>query len=279
MIPKVIHYCWFGGKPLSEQAIKCIDSWKKYCDEYEIIEWNESNFDIHCNQYVEEAYAQGKWAFVSDYARLFIVYNEGGFYFDTDVELIKCIDELRTYEAFFAQEASGMVNTGLGFAAEKGNFIVKLMLDEYEKIKFVLNSGHLDLLPCPIRNTKTLFELGYQKNRKMQYVMNVPIFSSDFFCPYDYIKEKTLITDNTYSIHHYEGSWDYPPQVREKYKIFYCLLGHHIGHFICEVGELMKNDGFMKTVRFVQYRIMNKIKKVWLSNEKKVYRKNRYGAD
>lgn len=268
MIPKVIHYCWFGENQLSEKTLKCIESWRRYCKDYEIIQWNENNFDIHCNHYVEEAYKHKKWAFVSDYVRLYIVYNEGGIYFDTDVELIKDIDDLRNLEAFFAQETNGMVNTGLGFGAEKGNRIVKLMMDEYEKALFVSAYGELDLLPCPIRNTKALFELGYQKNGKTQTVMNAKIYAADFFCPYDYIRNKLSITCNTYTIHHYIGSWDYSAEIKNKYKIFYLCFGHHIGHFICEAGEKIRNEGLVNAAGFIRYRIRDKLKKVWLSNGK-----------
>lgn len=279
MIPKVIHYCWFGENNLSKTALKCIDSWKKYCEGYEIIEWNENNFDVHCNQYVEEAYNQKKWAFVSDYARLFIIYNEGGIYFDTDVELIKNIDNLRMSNAFFAQEIDGMVNTGLGFGAEKGNHIVKLMMNEYEKAIFVSDEGELDLLPCPVRNTNILFKLGYKKSGKTQTVMNAKIYAADFFCPYDYMKNKLDITYNTYSIHHYEGSWDYSIEIRDKYRMFYRCFGHHVGHFICEIGEKNRNEGIAKTIKFIQYRVKSKVKKVWLSNEKIRYRKKCYRTD
>ena len=104
MIPKIIHYCWFGGNPLPELAIKCIESWKKYLPDYEIKEWNESNFDINCCAYVREAYEAKKWAFVSDYARFWILYQHGGLYFDTDVELIKSIDDLIVKGAFMGCE-------------------------------------------------------------------------------------------------------------------------------------------------------------------------------
>ncbi|MCM1122142.1 MAG: glycosyl transferase [Eubacterium sp.] len=279
MIPKVIHYCWFGGNQLPESVLKCIDSWKKLCAGYEIVEWNENNFDIRCNQYVEEAYNKKKWAFVSDYARLSIIYNEGGIYFDTDVELIKNIDDLRSSTAFFAQEVGGMIATGLGFGAEKENRIIKLMMDEYEEATFISDEGELDLLPCPLRNTKVLFELGYRKNGKTQIVMNAKIYAPDFFCPYDYVRNKLNITENTYSIHHYDGSWDYSSEIQNNYKVFYRCFGHHIGHFICEIGEKVKNEGASKAVRFIQYRVKSKIKKAWLSNEKINYKTKRHRTD
>ena len=116
-IPKIIHYCWFGGKPLPNTAIKCIRSWKKHCPDYEIHCWNEKNFDINVCPYVKEAYEEKAWAFVSDYARLWIIYNYGGIYLDTDVELLKNIDNLLKYDVFMGFENKQYVNTGVGFWA------------------------------------------------------------------------------------------------------------------------------------------------------------------
>ena len=124
MIPKVIHYCWFGGNELPELAMKCIDSWKKFCPDYEIKQWNEKNYDLDSSRYIKEAYKNKKWAFVSDYARLDIIYNNGGIYLDTDVELIGKLDEFLDEKCFLAAEREEYVNTGLGFGAEKGNVVI-----------------------------------------------------------------------------------------------------------------------------------------------------------
>jgi len=155
-IPKVIHYCWFGGNEKSKLIKKCIDSWKKYCPDYEIKEWNESNFDIEINNYVKEAYEAKKWAFVSDYARLWIVYNYGGIYLDTDVELIKSLDNLLNYKAYFGSEDGKLINTGLGFGAIKDNEFVKKIKDDYEYIHFIKDDGTYDITPCPKRNTDSI---------------------------------------------------------------------------------------------------------------------------
>ena len=131
MIPKIIHYCWFGRNPKPELAVKCIKSWKKRCPDYEIIEWNEDNFDISsCPLYVRQAYEAKKWAFVSDYVRLKVVYDEGGVYLDTDVELKKGLDALLAYDAYFGFEDGTHVNTGLGFGAVKGAPILKEMMQD-----------------------------------------------------------------------------------------------------------------------------------------------------
>lgn len=140
-IPKKIHYCWFGRNPLPESAKKCIESWKKYCPAYEIIEWNEDNFDLTENRYAREAYEQKKWAFVSDYARLKIVYEQGGIYMDVDVELIKPLDELTELDGYmgFEKEIDGQmwIATGLGFGARAGHPIVGALLKDYEDIPFI----------------------------------------------------------------------------------------------------------------------------------------------
>lgn len=136
MIPKVIHYCWFGKNPKSDLINRCIESWRKYCPEYQIIEWNENNFDVTCNAYVKAAYEDKKWAFVSDYARLYVVYHWGGVYLDTDVLLHRTIDELLVHPCWLASDDVRYIATGLGFGAEKGKWLIKAMMDAYEQYQY-----------------------------------------------------------------------------------------------------------------------------------------------
>ena len=206
-IPKVIHYCWFGNGKIPKITEKCIKSWKKYCPDYEIICWTEENFDININRYMKEAYEAKKWAFVSDYARLKILYNEGGIYLDTDVELIKPIDELIKNEGFMGFDEKGIVATGLGFACEKGNELIGEFLKDYENIGFIKNSGEYDLTPCPDRNTDTLKRLGMDVNNHNQIFMGIRFLPREYLCPVDYNTGQKKITKNTYSIHHYCASW------------------------------------------------------------------------
>ena len=131
MIPKKIHYCWFGRGEKPALAKKCIASWKKYCPDYEIIEWNEDNFDINYNAYTKYCYENKKWAFLSDYVRLLVVYEHGGIYYDTDVEALKSFDDLLTYKAYFGFENEEHINTGIGFGAEKEHTVLKSMLEMY----------------------------------------------------------------------------------------------------------------------------------------------------
>lgn len=203
MIPKKIHYCWFGRGEKTKLAKKCLASWRKYCPDYEIIEWNEDNFDINTNAYTKMCYDQKKYAFLSDYLRLVIIDKYGGIYFDTDVELVRNFDTLLGCEAFFGFENEKNVATGLGFGAESGNEIVKRMLAEYD----VLLDGKHGTVGCPILNTNALLKLGLQQNGELQKIKGAVVFPIDYFNPYDDPTGRLRKTTNTYSIHWYAKSW------------------------------------------------------------------------
>ena len=196
-IPKVIHYCWFGKGEMPKLAKKCIKSWEKYCPDYEIICHSEDNFDLTQNRYMYEAYQAGKWAFVSDVARLKIIYDNGGIYLDTDVEIIKPIDALLKNEAFMGFDEKGIVATGLGFGAEKGNKIIGEFLRDYDDIPFVLEDGKYDLTPCPDRNTQALKRLGMDVSVTNQTFMGTRFLPDEYLCPMDYYTGKKTITKNT----------------------------------------------------------------------------------
>ena len=206
-IPKVIHYCWFGRGNMPKLAEKCIASWKKYCPDYQIVCWNEDNFDVSQNRYAKEAYDAGKWAFVSDYARLKVLYEEGGIYLDVDVEVIKSFDALLEENGFMGFDDQGIIATGLGFACEKGNALVGALLSDYDDISFVKADGTYDLTPCPDRNTVTLRRLGMDLVNKDQVFMGIHMLPEEYLCPMKYYTGKKIITKNTYSIHHYCASW------------------------------------------------------------------------
>ena len=234
MIPKKIHYCWFGGNPLNEMGEKCLASWKKFFPDYEIIEWNESNFDVHCCKYVEEAYEAKKWAFVSDYARFKILYEQGGVYFDTDVEVIKSFEDILTAGSFLGCENSIIdeksklaVAPGLGLAVEAGNQFVKDMLDEYHQSSFVKEDGSLDLYTIVERTTDYLEKHGLEQINEIQTVAGMTIYPVDYFCPIDIKTNKLIITDNTRSIHFYAGSWvdDYSKVRGKIYRFINRCLG------------------------------------------------------
>ena len=207
-ISKKIHYCWFGNNKKNKLIKKCINSWKKYCSDYEIIEWNEKNFNVNINKYTQQAYETKKWAFVSDYARLWIVYNFGGIYLDTDVELVKPLDNLLKYDAFFASEKDNSINTGLGFGAKKGNNLVKTIMDSYENIDFMIKDKQ-DLTPCPIRNTKSIENFYNIKVENLlgKKINNVYFLTKEFFSPYNSSTGEMNKTKNTFGIHWYQASW------------------------------------------------------------------------
>lgn len=221
MIPKKIHYCWFGGNPLPEEAQMCIDSWKKYCHGYEIIEWNERNYDICKCEYIKEAAAMGKWAFVSDYARFDILFQYGGLYFDTDVELISNIDDLAEKGPFTGiEDASGYsgnliykVNPGLCLAAEPGMKVFSDILCYYNSEHFILQNGEINKKTVLDYTTEVLVKYGYLPQNCMQQIGGLNIYPADFFCPMNYITGEILITPNTRSIHHYNMSWKSPYEV------------------------------------------------------------------
>lgn len=203
MIPKKIHYCWFGGNEKSRLAKKCIASWKKYCPDYEIIEWNEGNFDIFLNSYTKMCYEQKKYAFLSDYIRLLLIERHGGIYFDTDVEVLKTFDPLLKGQAFFGFEDDRHINTGIGFGAEKGSRIISQMLAEYD----MLLDGCHGTVGCPILNTKALERIGLTLNGKRQHLDGADIYPADYFNPYDDPTGRLNKTENTYSIHWFAKSW------------------------------------------------------------------------
>jgi len=214
MIPKTIHYCWFGRNPLPDDAVRCIESWKKFLPDYEIKEWNEDNFDVSICPYVKEAYNAKKYAFVSDYARFWVLYNYGGLYFDTDVEVIRPMEHIIAKGPFMAIEKSiatenpdsGVqlgVAPGLGLAAEPRSEILKHLIDKYNKIDF---NPDKDGTIVGI-TTRLLVEHGLQNRNEIQKVGEFTIYPADYFCPMDHTTGLTTVTERTVAIHHYTASW------------------------------------------------------------------------
>ena len=226
MIPKIIHYCWFGRGPLPELAQKCIASWKKYLPDYEIKEWNEDNFDVNIIPYTAEAYQAKKYAFVSDYARFWILYRYGGIYFDTDVEVIRPIDDIVKRGNFMgfetdpkpqlktdASEASvapglGLgVNPGLGLGVNPGLGLVKKMLDYYEGKHFVHEAVMRNQITVVHIATQVLRENGLKNVAGIQEVAGCFIYPSEYFCPINVTTGRIHVEKNTRTIHHYAGTW------------------------------------------------------------------------
>ena len=205
-IPKIIHYCWFGNKPLSDDAKKCIESWKKYCPDYEIIEWNENNFDINSNMYVREAYDAEKWAFVTDYVRLYALHNCGGVYMDTDVELIAPIDKFLIHDAFSGFESSGKITTGI-MSCRKGFNLFSEFIEYYNERHFLVDDGSYDLTTNVEIITNICRKYGFVENNKLQNINGFALYSSDVFCPKNNSTGVIHKTENTVAIHHFAGSW------------------------------------------------------------------------
>lgn len=218
MIPKIIHYCWFGRGPLPELAQKCIASWKKYLPDYEIKEWNEDNFDVNIIPYTAEAYQAKKYAFVSDYARFWILYRYGGIYFDTDVEVIRPIDDIIERGNFMgfetdpkpqlkedASEAS--VAPGRGLGVNPGLGLIKKMLDFYEGRHFEFVPGGIGQLTIVHIATEVLRKAGLKQQQGIQQVDDMWIYPAEYFCPINLKTGRIHVKPNTRTIHHYAGTW------------------------------------------------------------------------
>lgn len=213
MIPKVIHYCWFGRNPLPESARKCIASWKKYFPDYEIKEWNEDNFDVRIIPYTQEAYEAKKFAFVSDYARYWILYQYGGLYFDTDVEVIQSMDDLVSAGPYMGIEVEAtvdrapLVNPGLGIGAPAGLSFYQEVLDYYAGMHFLGADG----LPNPVtvvtHTTNVLVAQGMRNENTHQVVAGIHIYPRDYFNPLNDNTGRLELTERTRSIHWYSKTW------------------------------------------------------------------------
>ncbi|MEY9867467.1 hypothetical protein ABIE66_002846 [Peribacillus sp. B2I2] len=226
-IPRVIHYCWFGGKAKPDIVEKCMDSWRKHLSDYEIIEWNEDNFNLHINAYVQEAYTAEKYAFVSDYARVHALYHFGGIYLDTDVEVFKPFDDLLHHESFWGFEQKNYIATST-IGAAKGNKLIKKFLDSYEKKVFIKEDGSLDQLTNVAIVTDLIENLGLKRNGEYQELQHLGVFyPQTYFSPYDYINCRIFFTDETYALHHFYKSW-LPASIQFKSHIKK-MLSHIIG--------------------------------------------------
>ncbi|MDE6910512.1 MAG: hypothetical protein K2P44_08615 [Lachnospiraceae bacterium] len=206
-IPQKIHYCWFSGNPMPDYLKRCIETWHFYCPDYEIIRWDESNYDIGKNKYMKQAYEQKKWGFVPDIARLDLLYQYGGIYLDTDVELLKSLDELLYLPGFAGVEKWGNINLGGCSGCMAGNPVIKAMLDFRANETFIDADGEINMTTCGYYETQPLIEMGFIPNNTVQTIQQFTIFSSDFFCPYDYMSGKISVNKNTFSIHHFNGGW------------------------------------------------------------------------
>lgn len=242
MIPKIIHYCWFGRGEKPALAQMCIKSWKNYLPDYDLKEWNEDNFDISRNQYVREAYENRKFAFVTDYVRLYAIYTEGGIYMDTDVEVVGGFDKFLHHHAFSGFETDGNVPTGM-MAAEKNSIWAKDLLDQYQNRVFVQPDGSFDMTTNTTAITNYMLDKGLILNNQFQDFPGLcTMYPADFFCPKDHRTGKIKCSKNTVCIHHFAGSWlehSYWNEIRHRCKIIFVkIVGEKIGSFISNVVTL-----------------------------------------
>ncbi|MBQ7158828.1 MAG: glycosyl transferase [Treponema sp.] len=258
MIPKTIHYCWFGGNPLPELAQKCIASWKKFLPDYEIKEWNESNYDVRKIPYSAQAYDAKKYAFVSDYARFDILYQYGGVYFDTDVEVIKPMDDILAKGAFIGVEKGlrPLLAAGLGIASPAASPIYREILDSYQNEQFVNDDDSLNLKTVVTRVSDIFKSHGFVEQDIMQFVADTMIYPSEYFCPKNFVTGELRITENTQTIHHYDGSWcsDYEKHISAvTHKIYACFGQNAFSKLLVvvfRIGSKLREYGFAKTVRY-----------------------------
>lgn len=269
MITKKIHYCWFGTSEIPNYAKKCIDSWKKHLPDYEIIEWNESNYNVRKIQYTTEAYDAKKYAFVSDYARFDILNTYGGIYFDTDVELLKDISSIIQQGNWCALEAAGLINPGLGIAAEQGNGIIKEILESYKNSSFSKENKYSHFTVVN-RFSNIMKNFGLSNKDENQRIADFNVYASEYFCPKNIETGKINITKKTVAIHHYEASWIEGWQKKFqtfKHSFLQKWKTNFLSHIIVNAVHFLyavKNLGLLKGV---EYCIKKQKKNLYLNTE------------
>lgn len=206
-VPKVLHYCWFSGEAIPDNYIYYLKTWQEKCPDYEIKQWDSNNFEID-NVFAKEAYLSKKWAFVTDYARLKILYENGGIYLDLDVELLKSFDDLLKYKFFMGLETDSDIATCV-IGSEPHNEIIGNLLEYYDDVRFINNDGTFNQITNVQIVTKQITErYGLQLSNNITYIDGSSvILSKDYFSPKDYFTGITKITEDTHSIHHFGESW------------------------------------------------------------------------
>lgn len=206
-IPKIIHYCWFGGREPSDFMKECMESWYKFCPDYEIIQWNESNFDVEQYTYTQQAAEKRKWSFVTDVARLDILYRYGGIYMDTDVRLLKSLDGFLFQKGFVGVEKWGNINTGGCVGAVSYHPMIREMLDYRLNFPFILGDGSLNMETNGLYETIPFIKRGMRIDNSLQIINHMTIYPASVFHPYDYMSGEEKIEDHTVSVHYFCGGW------------------------------------------------------------------------
>ena len=217
-IPKIIHLVWFGKKEYPELVKKCLKSWDDYLPDYEIKIWNENSFDVGVCPFVKEAYNSQKWAFVSDYVRLWALYNYGGIYMDTDVEVVRPLDAFLEHDAFSGFEAKDSIPTGI-IGAAQNNEVIKMLLDYYTDKHFVNDDGSLNQISNVTIITEILSSHGLVLNGKFQNIAGFALYPQIVFCPNNFLRIFNITSRQTYTIHHFTGSWTNSPITKKTLKL------------------------------------------------------------
>ena len=284
MIPKKIHYCWFGGAPMQDIVVKCISSWKKYFPDYEIIEWNEKNYNVSCSAYIKEAYDARKWAFVSDYARFDILYKYGGLYFDTDVEIINSFDDIIKNGNFFACEYAyagsadnGLtyvyaINPGLVIGTDKENEIIKKILIHYNDSHFLNVDGTYNYTSVVERVTNIFAQYGFEQSlNNIQKIQGFYIYPPEYFCPINYLTGEMNVCLKTKTIHHYTASWLSKTEctVRNIESLFVNRMGYRLGKLVgrCfsapfRIKVKVEKMGVRNTLKFTREKLFEEFRKM-----------------
>ena len=207
LIPKTIHYCWFGRNPMPQFLQKCIASWREFCPDYEIVEWNEDNYDVSRHRYTEQAYGKKRFGFVTDIARFDILYENGGIYLDTDVMLLKNPDALLYQNGFIATEKWGNINSGGGCGFEKGNPMIKEIIDYRDEFDFINMDGSLNIETNGVYETTMFIKYGFIPDSTYQIVNGISVYPPCVFHPYDYMSSELSTSKSTVSVHHFYGGW------------------------------------------------------------------------
>ena len=243
-IPKKIHYCWFGGGKIPEAYQAFIEEWKTVCPDYEIIKWDESNYDVNKVAFMREAAAVKNWTFIADYARFDIVNTHGGVYLDVDVQTLKNYDQFLELDSFWGMEMEFnhqyYVNPGLGFGSAPGNPVLQELLELYQSMHF----DNQRIVASPILLRGFFEKHGFVQKNVIQQLDFGTIFPKDYFAPLDCLG-RLKVTKNSVSIHHYMASWFTDPTADEtiRYKKWVYYLGETMGEYAYQVFRRLRRVG------------------------------------
>lgn len=224
-IPKIIHYVWVGNKKLPPEVKRMIDTWRTYCPDYEIIEWNETNFDIQSARYTREAYRKKKWAFVSDYIRLKVLYQYGGIYLDTDMELLKPLDDFLSYSFFAGFESKDYISAGIIGSAPQ-HYLTKRLFDVYQDLSYDAETHFSTIVTKNTNQINKFYNCEFKDNGTIQYPEpDIAFFPQDYFYPGSMKLRNFIPTENSYTIHHYAASWRNSPIQKLRSFLKYKVIG------------------------------------------------------